>query len=98
MIKNEWLAALRSSTYKQGRSRLRSPTNCFCCLGVLADLTDPEGWIPKTRGYSWKDPNSWALLPNFPGLDTETQQTLSEMNDAGWSFAQIADWIEENVA
>jgi len=36
-IKDEWLAALRSGKYEQGRYRLRTE-NQYCCLGVLCDI------------------------------------------------------------
>lgn len=43
-LKAKWIEALRSGRYKQGRGGLRDGDNCYCCLGVLADLVDPHGW------------------------------------------------------
>lgn len=37
-VKKEWIAALRSGDYRQGRGQLRSEDNSFCCLGVLCNL------------------------------------------------------------
>lgn len=34
-IKDEWLMALRSGEYIQGRSRLKNYEGRYCCLGVL---------------------------------------------------------------
>jgi hypothetical protein len=34
-IKDEWLAALRSGEYQQGKSYLKTGENEYCCLGVL---------------------------------------------------------------
>lgn len=34
----QWVDALRSGKYKQGRSALRNVDNEFCCLGVLCDI------------------------------------------------------------
>lgn len=34
----QWVAALRSGDYKQGRRQLRNGANEFCCLGVLCNL------------------------------------------------------------
>lgn len=42
-VKEAWLEALRSGRYKQGISYLRR-NNKHCCLGVLCDLHDPNGW------------------------------------------------------
>ena len=35
----QWVEALRSGKYKQGRSALRNIDNEFCCLGVLCDIS-----------------------------------------------------------
>lgn len=37
-IKAEWVAALRSGDYRQGKFSLRPGGDCFCCMGVLTDL------------------------------------------------------------
>ena len=42
----EWIAALRSGEYKQGRAFLCNKGH-FCCLGVLADISG----VPKREGY-----------------------------------------------
>lgn len=44
-LKAKWIAALRSGKYTQTAARLRSPTG-HCCLGVLCDVINPEGWEP----------------------------------------------------
>ena len=35
----QWVEALRSSKYKQGRQALRNRKDEFCCLGVLCDIS-----------------------------------------------------------
>lgn len=49
----DWTAALRSGNYTQGRYRLRSGTENpeYCCLGVLCDLIDPNGWSNDDLKY-----------------------------------------------
>lgn len=58
-LKKEWMAALRSGEYEQGKEALRpavvdeydddneplsfKPTNTFCCLGVLCDILAKKG-------------------------------------------------------
>ena len=54
-VKKDWLKALRSGNYTQGRLCLRaqqkdSPDK-FCCLGVLLDLIHPENWAKAPDGY-----------------------------------------------
>lgn len=51
-LKDKWVKALRSGNYKQGKNKLRSlEDNCFCCLGVLCDVIDPEGWEEDRRAF-----------------------------------------------
>lgn len=38
-----WTTALRSGQYVQGRGRLRTPNDEFCCLGVLCDIAGSYG-------------------------------------------------------
>ena len=48
-IKTQWVAALRSGNYEQGRRYLRWGEG-FCCLGVLCDLA------AKAGAASWEPP------------------------------------------
>lgn len=53
-IKKKWVDALRSGEYKQTRGRLRYD-DCFCALGVLADLVVKEQKVDEKGEpyYSW---------------------------------------------
>lgn len=53
-IKKQWLEALRSGTYVQGRDRLRTVDNKFCCLGVLSDLAVEAG-VGQWEGLYFHD-------------------------------------------
>ncbi len=93
--KAQWINALRSGDYKQGVGALfQRSSNQYCCLGVLGDLHDlVDG---KGRLRNPKDHN-YCFLPRAL-LDGVAQSYLVDMNDQeGKSFAEIADWIEENV-
>lgn len=48
-IKADWVAALRSPRYAQATGVLRNE-NGMCCLGVLCDRLDPEGWTQDVDG------------------------------------------------
>lgn len=106
--KAKWLEALRSGEYKQGRFQLCTregegegflgkvaEVDLFCCLGVLNEIlnlgcSDDEArlWITNKDGSR----------EQLPILDNNIQEYLIHMNDyKGMSFAQIADWIEENL-
>lgn len=106
-IKQEWVAALRSGKYKQGREKLRTDDN-FCCLGVLCDIVDNTKWVaPDFKlielfdgvGYAYKDPDqiNYTTISVHDKENNCLQSKLGEMNDTGKTFDEIADWIEENV-
>ena len=52
-LKKDWLKALRSGKYKQGKHYLRDQDNAFCCLGVLCELIDPNRWIKEEGTNYW---------------------------------------------
>lgn len=101
-LKNRWVEALRSGKYKQAQHSMRTGQNEFCCLGVLCDIVDPEGWVggPDEDG-EYVHYLSDAAFPLDPrkdfGLLVAQAQHLAEANDGGDSFAEIADWIEANL-
>lgn len=108
-----WVRALRSGKYKQTASYLRRRDNGkvgHCCLGVLCDLVDPNGWKEKDGifRHSKQGPNKLAGLgpglgPEYPnravlravGLGPDEAETLATMNDDGDSFKKIARKIEQ---
>ena len=104
-LKEKWLEALRSGKYKQGRGKLRSVDNEFCCLGVLCDVSGQGEWDKKTEAHYWYGQgNKWGtyglplFMNEFTGLTMGTEETLFALNDVEkLSFNEIADWIEENV-
>jgi len=103
----KWLEALREGDYKQGGEFLRTSENCYCCLGVLADIhpylkyesnehEDSLGWYTYSVPQSDPDHNE-HYLPTYI-LPLEVQRKLGEMNDSGrYDFSQMADFIEENI-
>ncbi len=44
-VKQEWLAALRSGEYKQGRGFLCDEKGRMCCLGVVYDAAVDGQWV-----------------------------------------------------
>lgn len=102
-LKQKWVEVLRSGNYKQTNGWLRDDAG-YCCLGVLCDIVDSEGWgeidsigvIPYIYNVFEAD----ELLPDEMieeiNLDRNVMCTLAGMNDNGDSFEQIADYIEEH--
>lgn len=104
-IKENWVAALENDKYKQATGSLRTPEDRFCCLGVLCDIVDPEGWERRygnAPGGGWwtYNSNASALTKGMLlqiDMDESFQWMLIEKNDHGDSFKKIAVWIRENL-
>lgn len=103
-IKARWVAALRSGEYKQGRGRLRSSANEFCCLGVLCNLhaqANPEYAAMQSEptlygggdGLPPQTVTLWAgfgLYENDPIINFERHRLpISAHNDGKWNGKQI---------
>jgi hypothetical protein len=46
VVKEKWVAALRSDKYKQGFGRLHKADDTYCALGVLCDVYSKEFDVP----------------------------------------------------
>ena len=98
-FKTQWIAALRSGYYEQGRGALRKG-DTFCCLGVACELIDKYGW--KRTGIKGNlDWQSWhgrrVVMNKLPFIGISSADVLSRMNDTGATFAEIADYIEAST-
>jgi hypothetical protein len=108
-IADKWVKALRSKEYKQTEGVLRSG-NAFCCLGVLCNLHAQEKpkFAAKQKSpdyYGDCDSFPPPIVRNWSGLKTENGvfedgdgfgTSLSEQNDDGRTFQEIANIIEQN--
>lgn len=104
-LMRQWIEALRSGTYQQGAGCLRrkSPNGeRFCCLGVLHDIAG-SGWVEDGAAYVTRDDGLKVQLElsllsriGLPSIDRrDGEGALIEMNDAGKSFNDIADLLED---
>lgn len=100
-VKAKWLEALRSGKYAQGYESLRQG-NKFCCLGVLCEISGLPYWglvgvlpdpVMSYAGLKKFDPEVGAYSPT----GEYSALSLSSINDAGATFAEIADLIEEQL-
>ena len=92
-VKEAWVKALRSGRYKQANSRLEY-NGRFCCLGVLCKTLRMP--IDDARHPLATEFLNDAVLQKV-GLANHEQITLSTMNDSGFSFEAIADYIHVNL-
>ena len=107
--KATWLEALRSGRYSQAEGILfQHHTGGYCCIGVylkevckLEEKTDglwtcfPE-LTTIYKGLKAPD-EPWLAHMETEGVPREVARHLAGMNDAGCSFAEIADYIEANL-
>ena len=99
-IKTKWLEELRNGNHHQIKRTLKDQFGNgeygYCCLGVLAEkvmglevrIMDED--IPDDIG----DPTIYKkvveIVPECLAAD------CSDNNDEGWTFPEIADYIESN--
>lgn len=110
-LRDEWVAALRSGKYEQGTGKLRTDDDHWCCLGVLSDVAGVKWDLVEDRNVYSSIPGQ--LCCYYPtqdqidewGLAARHSWTLAQRNDGEWhdclghkyTFAEQADWIEENI-
>lgn len=98
MLKLKWVEALRYGGYRQTQGVLNNPDRtAFCCLGVLSKavlgVTDPQ----RTEG-SYDVIRAVVGSPHAdPCGPPDVVTHLMLMNDDGFTFNEIADFIEANV-
>jgi len=103
-VKKIWLAALTSGTYRKAKDSLKHHGR-FCCLGVLCDLFDPNGWdidqpylSPTTRKlYHGRDTTPPEEVVEWAGLSDLALPRLMNANDetAGWDA--VIEIIEQEL-
>lgn len=102
-IKKEWVEALRSGEYKQGKMNLRSKNDEYCCLGVLCDIYrkkvagapdwNPVSDLKKTYqygdsyGYPPVEVRDWAGHDVFQYIDASKH--APEQVDKNYGEAQM---------
>ena len=102
-IKEKWVRSLRSGEYLQGRGFLHH-NDRYCVLGVLCDLHLKErhgAWTCVQHDmnllvYSYMGSTETlpAQVKAWAGIYGFIIPTLSTYNDDGWSFEELADFIE----
>lgn len=99
--KDQWVEALESGNYKQGKYRLRTKDNKYCCLGVLCEI-NPDLFNRKynelNNDFYYNNANAYCASQNGDGLilDMKIQNQLSNMNDNNKTFKEIAAWIKDD--
>lgn len=95
---NDWIQALKSQHYSQAREELHPSPNCFCALGLLAEVVKDDfnlEWINRSNNTYWIQ-DEFSL--NYGGyiptkvLPKDLQRIVSFLNDEEeLSFPEIAE-------
>lgn len=98
-IKKQWVDALRSGDYSQGKHCLQDENNNFCCLGVLTDLyikSHRHSLIEWSKDISYENdiPNYPALLP----VDGKSPTSEPRQFEAERLPDIVAEWSGFNPA
>lgn len=112
-FKRKWIAALRSSKYKQGYGKLKQKElihlegneeiMTYCCLGVACEVVGAKINMKINPGLIL-DSRHIQGITKIPKLlygdtsDNNIVHKLTEMNDRKqWSFKRIATWIDKHL-
>lgn len=104
-VAQKWVEALRSDRFTQTKRFLRTKEG-FCCLGVACELYREENggeWTDAYTGIAFESSvktlpdkvKDWLHLRSDNG--SFRQGCLSQQNDQGMTFAEIADLIEQHA-
>lgn len=107
-LQTKWLEELRSGKHKQCTEDLRF-RDSYCCLGVAAEFVlgiKPQRAAPSNHwtfnGNSgclaegdWEQMGLVGDEGNFAEY-RDDGGSLASLNDKGWTFTEIADFIEAN--
>lgn len=78
-LKDQWVAALRSGDIVQGHGVLRSENDEFCCLGVLANIVNPNGWEdPQVIDYYDEDEDKTIEISAYKFDQPSSKQEADE--------------------
>lgn len=98
----EWVEALRSDKYIQGRHQLKDG-NCYCCLGVAVaihpECNISDVWLePKERNQftsAFDDEFPCEKVMQDIGIPMSEAYEIAKLNDVQClDFSEIADYLE----
>jgi len=99
LMKDDWIKALKSGNFKQGKKYLYNPKDkTYDCLGVLCKLNNPNiNYDFKAFPLETPDFKGIPDFFKFKGRVKGILKKLTDMNDTGKSFEEIAEYIQINL-
>lgn len=102
-LRREWVDALRSGEFKQGKRFLQHKDK-YCCLGVACVIAERHGVLIdrdeiQIRGSLMQRPalDALGLRTAMGGYGDSSGETLIYLNDNNEPFSTIADIIEAHA-
>jgi hypothetical protein len=100
-FRSDFIAALRSGNYKQGKACLYDRDyDMYCCLGVAERMCgtslDKLNLTSMPSDLNPKDSKSPEFMRSTSSYVHSILIELADMNDRGSSFEEIANYIEKN--
>lgn len=104
----KWLAALESGEYEQGTEGFLCMNGKYCCLGVAAEIFKTEQTkvkrSPITEAMLYGEEENVAPqyvidalhLRSNTGIIMGKEYCLTELNDTGTTFKEIAAFIRKH--
>lgn len=99
LVKEQWVRKLKSNKYIKSRRVYKTDYNCFCPIGLLLDILNPEGW----RQYKGSWYNNLGIYSDQrffekTGLTWDNFSQITKMNDfTTMTLPEIGQWVEENL-
>lgn len=100
-IQDQWVAALRSGEYEQGRGALRTGNGQYCCLGVLCDLADREGVVSRVdieAGLGTKYDDCDSDLPDsvraWAGIGLARNSPVVDVGSGSVTLTYLNDMVD----
>ena len=108
----KWLEVLTSGKYNQATGVLYDPSkDGYCCLGLAASICGVSNQEMEYKNFIQGDnfsfeeitqirkkgyPEELSTIDRY-ACDKILGGVLAQMNDNGYTFEEIAEWIRENV-
>jgi hypothetical protein len=104
VVKEKWVAALRSGEYKQTKGELvkvsGDGSQSYCCLGVLCDLAVKEGVISESLFVDGYLATPGPEVVKWAGMESKNPEVSTSVVDGFLhpSVAEVNDFSEVGFA
>lgn len=101
-VKKKWVDALRSDKYTQTFQVMKAQKNgsdCFCALGVLCDIMDPDKWNKDEYGMNYWGEDPSVLIQkeilNSIGLTRDDMRNVWALNDSSENYGPVVKFVRD---